>query len=178
MTIIRPRVARLASVLLPLLLAGCVVLPVPPAERRDGREVPVPRPSRAEAPGVEAEVLRLMNAGRRRAGLAELVLDPVLGEVARRHSRDMRDRDFFDHADPAGRTMRERLRAAGVPYREAAENVAHVYDVPDPAAYMHRILMESPPHRRNLLHPRVTRVGIGVARRGTAYWLTEVFVRP
>ena len=178
------RVTAFAAVLAALLataLAGCAVAPPPPPERRGAggeRSVSVPHPSRAEAAAIEAEVLRLVNLSRRRAGVGELALDAGLSEVARRHSRNMRDRDFFGHRDPAGREVGERLAAAGFEYRVAAENVAHVYQVPDPAAYLHRILMDSRGHRRNVLLPQARRAGVGVARSGTAYWLTEVFVAP
>jgi uncharacterized protein YkwD len=168
-----------ALLLLPPALGACVVVPSSPEPAREERRgAAVPGPSRAEAPGIEAEVFRLVNQTRRRAGLRELEHDPRLSEVARRHSRNMRDRDFFDHVDPAGRDLGDGLAAAGVGYRLAAENLGHVYNVPDPAAYLHRILMDSPRHRRNLLLPDARRAGIGVARAGTSYWLTEVLVGP
>lgn len=41
---------------------------------------------------------------------------------------------------------------------------------------IHRILMESPSHRANILNPRFTHVGIGVTQRtGHMYWVVQVF---
>src|SRR5215213_6461871 len=80
--------------------------PAPPAE-------PEPEPVEADPPsppvaaaitvaGPEAEVLALVNQERAAAGCGALAADDALAAVARGHSADMRDRDFFDHTNPDG----------------------------------------------------------------------------
>ena len=41
---------------------------------------------------------------------------------------------------------------------------------------VHRALMDSRPHRRNILSGAFTRVGVGVVRSGGRVWVTEIFL--
>ena len=104
-------------------------------------------------PSAEGQVLALINAQRAAAGCGALVADRALAAVARAHSADMRDRDFFSHTNPDGLDPFERAAAAGLYAR--AENIA--YGQPDPAAVM-AAWMNSAGHRANILdcepHPR------------------------
>lgn len=128
--------------------------------------------------GVADAVLELVNRERRRAGVGELAPDPQLSRIAREHSEEMRDAGFFDHVTPDGEGLVERMREGGITFRRVAENVAQVEGYREPAAALHRTLMRSAAHRRNVLDDRFTRVGIGVAREGERWWLTQVFLRP
>ena len=132
----------------------------------------------AAVAAVEERLLELVNGERRRAEVGELAAHGELARVARRHSRHMRDAGFFGHEAPDGTGLVERVRRAGVEYRLVAENVARVEGYPEPARALHRTLMDSRRHRKNLLNGRFTRVGIGVARQGDRWWLTQVFLRP
>ncbi len=38
--------------------------------------------------------------------------------------------------------------------------------------------MQSPGHRKNILHPDFTQTGVGVCRDGSTYYFTQVFLRP
>lgn len=126
---------------------------------------------------VEASSFARINQARRDDGKSPLLLDPVLTEIARAHSRRMRDEGFFSHEDPSGAGLVDRLRAAGVSFSLAGENLAHVDGASDPAAVAHDLLMNNPAHRGNILDPRYTEVGIGVAQSGGTYWMTQVFLR-
>lgn len=126
---------------------------------------------------VEALSLELVNEARRDAGLGLLLGDAAIAEVARRHSEAMRDRGFFAHDDPEGMTFADRLHAAGIGFREAGENLAQVTDAPNPAAFAHDRLIQNPEHRANILNGNFDAGGVGVARRGSSYWITQVFVR-
>jgi uncharacterized protein YkwD len=130
-------------------------------------------------PSVEFDSFGHLNSARETNAI-----DPLLGlreaasTVARRHSENMRDAGFFDHVDPQGRTVAQRLQQAGVPFRAAAENLARVSDAANPAAFAHQQLMASPSHRPNILNSRFQLVGVGVARQGDSYWITQVFIDP
>jgi uncharacterized protein YkwD len=144
-----------------------------------GTETDAPAPSRtaaatsagARAPGVEAQVIALVNAVRLDAGCAPLVHDEGLAEVARAHSADMRDRDFFDHENLAGLDPFERAEAAGLT-NARAENIA--YGQPDPAAVMDD-WMESRGHRANILDCELRTLGVGVAEGPGGPWWTQLF---
>jgi uncharacterized protein YkwD len=144
-----------------------------------GTETDTPAPSRtaaassagARARGVEAQVVALVNAVRLDAGCAPLVHDEGLAEVARAHSADMRDRDFFDHENLAGLDPFERAEAAGLT-NARAENIA--YGQPDPAAVMDD-WMESRGHRANILDCELRTLGVGVAEGPGGPWWTQLF---
>jgi uncharacterized protein YkwD len=98
--------------------------------------------------------------------------------VARGYSAQMRDEDFFGHQDGQGRDLAARLGDAGIPFAAAAENLATVTDVADPAGWVHEQLMASAEHRENILHQGYRLGGVGVAQQGARYWLTQIFVKP
>ena len=148
-----------------------------------------PEPSSAQARAVsgtvassraaENELMDLVNATRRRHGLAELQPDPELAEAARAHSLDMRDSGFFGHVSPTRGDLDDRLESAGYRYRTARENLSRDTSVES----AHRSLLASPSHRANLLSPDETRIGIGVvpevsARERPAFYITEIFAAP
>ena len=117
-----------------------------------------PRPR----PELEARMLELVNRERVAAGLSPLEHDPEMLEVARRHSVDMFGRGYFSHNTPEGRSPFDRMRAGGVPFRTAGENLA----LAPTLTIAHTGLMNSPGHRANILRPEFGRVGIGVMDGG------------
>lgn len=128
---------------------------------------------------LEADLFFRINSARADHGIATLELDPAVSNVARGHSRAMRDQLFFGHVEPDGSTPDERLRRAGVPFSLVGENVVQVDDrVGDPCAEAHRQFMLSPPHRQNVLGDEWLVAGVGVARGNGVYYFTELFVRP
>lgn len=129
------------------------------------------------AESVEAGSAALINGARGGDGLRQLWFDPVLSEVAREHSRRMRDEGFVSHFDSGGGAVDGRLRAYGVHFTMAGENIATLGDTSDPAGDAHRGFMGSAPHRANILEPAYTSVGVGVATNGDRYWVTQIFIR-
>lgn len=125
---------------------------------------------------VEASSAALINGERGEAGLGQLWFDPVLSEVARQYSREMRDQGFVSHYDEHGVAVDGRLRNAGVRFVKAGENIAAV-ETADPAGDAHRGFMASAPHRANILAGDYTSVGVGVASVGDKFWITEIFIR-
>lgn len=106
----------------------------------------------------EVEMRRLVNRERRAHGLAPLEHDPDLVPVARTHARDMWRRGYFSHINPDGEDPFDRIRQGRVRFRVAGENLA----LARTTGLAHRGLMDSPTHRRNILHPAFSRIGIGV----------------
>lgn len=133
-----------------------------------------PRPATPPASGVateEARMRALLNGARAEAGLPALISDPRMVAVARAHSADMAARGYFDHTNPDGQSPFDRMRAAGISFGRAGENIA-LYPSTDGA---HAGLMESPGHRANILGDRYGRVGVGVHAAGGRLYFTQLF---
>jgi uncharacterized protein YkwD len=123
----------------------------------------------------EEAVLALLQRARREAGLPPLAPAAELRRAARRHSDEMLRRGFFGHRSPARGGLARRLADEQLPYVQASENLV-LSTSPQRA---HDALLASPAHRRNLLDPALTHVGIGVAvspARGLLY-ITQCFTR-
>ena len=123
-------------------------------------------------PDLELQMLELVNAERRAAGLKPVRPDPDLTEVARAHSGDMFSRGYFSHYTPEGTDLSDRLQKARVGYLSAGENLALA-----PTLYTaHNGLMHSPGHRANILRPQFGRLGIGILDGGThGLMVTQAF---
>lgn len=123
-------------------------------------------PAAPTANAYEREVVRLVNAERAKVGLAPLTEDAALTRTARMKSRDMRDNRYFDHNSPTYGTPFQLLRAQGVAYRTAGENIAMGYATPEAVV---RAWMNSSGHRANILNASYTRIGVGYVADGS-YW--------
>jgi uncharacterized protein YkwD len=82
--------------------------------------------------------------------------------VARAHSKDMFAKGFFAHVNVEGKDPFDRMRAGGVKFRTAGENLALARTLQQ----AHNGLMNSPGHRANILQPRFGRLGIGILDGG------------
>lgn len=133
--------------------------------------------SAASVAEVEFRSYTLVNDSRREQQVQpELDLEALLSAIARAHSEGMRDQGFYAHRDPQGRTVSARLREAGVNFSQAGENIALVDQAIDPAGLAHSDLMASDGHRANILDDGFQVIGVGVARAGDTYWITQVFI--
>ena len=119
----------------------------------------------------EQEVIRLVNAERAKYGLAALTEDWELSRVARYKSQDMHDNRYFAHSSPTYGTPFQMIRAFGLSYRTAGENIAMGYATP---AAVVAGWMNSEGHRANILNSAYTRIGVGYVADGR-YW-TQQFI--
>ena len=71
-------------------------------------------------------------------------------------------RGYFSHVNPEGKTPSDRIRADGVRFITAGENLALARTLP----LAHTGLMNSEGHRANILSKRYGRVGIGIVDGG------------
>jgi len=145
---------------------------------------PRPAPKPAPAPGGayprdevrpddEALLLRLVNEEREKAGLRPLVLDPALVRVARTKCWDMIANNYFSHTSPTFGTVFDMYRANGIPFVTGGENIA----IAGSAYVVHARLMHSSGHRRNILHPDFTHIGIGVLNaRPSGVMVAQAFI--
>lgn len=130
----------------------------------------------------ENAALTMINSSRARFGVGDLAMDGALRNVARAHSKDMGDRNYFAHNTPEGKSPFDRMRSAGIRFGWAAENLgsARGYGSNSEAVGKnHEAMMaEVPPndgHRRNILDSRSKKVGIGVYRTpdGRTYYTCD-----
>lgn len=144
---------------------------------------PAPSPSMAvsvRVTAVEQRFVDLANAERRDRGLEELVLNPLLVQVARGHSREMFEKSYFDHASPTRgleTPMKRYLRGLGYTPKWAylGENLFYCTVVDSDRG--HRCLMESPTHRDNIVNARFEQVGVGAYTSPDGrFWVTELFL--
>ena len=129
---------------------------------------------------VSRHVFRETNKVRRERDLPPLRRDPTLAEVACVHSADMFLRAFFEHINPDGEDPHDRVARM---HRRLVGGVSeNLYGQDrfrnEPAALADQMVeqwMGSPPHRKNILSPPSTHLGVCVLQRGTELRATQVF---
>lgn len=133
---------------------------------------PVPDESEIRtAEAAERLMFRLVNEDRRRFGLPALQWSDAIARIARGHSADMRDNGFFAHVSPTRGALRDRFEAARFAAYSMGENISRNDLVFDAEAG----LMQSLGHRANILNPKFTHLGIGVAIGTDAYGHRTLF---
>ncbi len=110
----------------------------------------------------EAAMLKLINHERTSRGIAPLAANPTAQTVARAYSKRMLAEGYFSHIDPDGHNPFDRMRAGGVTFGAAGENLA----LAPTLDLAHQGLMNSPGHRANILNPTYRTVGIGIMNAG------------
>jgi hypothetical protein len=118
------------------------------------------------ARGSEQALLQSANRERESRGLAPLKWSDSLADAARQHAQLLAQENTLSHQFPGELGLAERTKRAGARFSSVAENIAE-----GPSAeVIHRLWMNSPPHRANLLDPRLDSVGIAVTdRNGTLF---------
>jgi uncharacterized protein YkwD len=132
----------------------------------------------------KGQMLGLINAERAQAGAGTLHVDATLNAIAQARSQDMIARHYFSHHIPGGGMVFDILDRDHVPYEMAGENIAlnnyiDFYPMAQAVRQTNTDLMNSPDHRANLLEPKYTELGLGMAFEKSSGKLivTEVFVQ-
>lgn len=145
-----------------------------PTPSRPATKVPA-RPSApaavSEQAAAEAQVLKLVNDERAKAGCSPVAANSALRELAEDFSEAMATQGFFDHTDPGGATPWDRAEAAGIG-NLGGENIAR--GQADAQAVMDA-WMESPGHRANILNCEFQTLGVGVHFGSGGPWWTQNF---
>ena len=119
----------------------------------------------------EREVVRLVNEVRIKNGLKPLTENWELSRVARYKSQDMVDNRYFSHTSPTYGTPFQMIKAFGLTYRTAGENIAYGQRTPQAVV---NAWMNSSGHRANILNAAYTQIGVGYVSSGH-YW-TQMFI--
>ncbi|MDI2586413.1 MULTISPECIES: SafA/ExsA family spore coat assembly protein [unclassified Psychrobacillus] len=134
-----------------------------------GQKINVPTKEQAS---VEQEVIKLINIERANAGLPALKDDWELARVAEAKSQDMHDKNYFDHTSPTYGSPFDMMKAYGVTYKAAGENIAKGQQS---ASDVVKAWMNSEGHRANILNKNFTHIGVGYVKDGN-YW-TQMFIQ-
>jgi uncharacterized protein YkwD len=134
---------------------------------------PKKSPMSADVREGEQLMFDLINKARAEAHLPALAYDERLSETAREHSEDMFENKYFAHDSPTVGSLAERMAKAGIKAKKFCENIADNQDL----LTAHQELMDSPGHRKDILDPDLTRVGVGIIRAENGQLLvTEDFM--
>jgi uncharacterized protein YkwD len=149
----------------------------------------VARPRAAPAPPAGTEItsdcgiahlretmLQQVNAARaaaRSCGAKQMKAAPplawnkALSEAAERHSVDMAVRDYFDHVNPEGKRVGQRVSAQGYKWKMVGENLA------GGDGSVPRVLagwLKSPDHCANVMNPAYAEIGVACVRQPSSRW--------
>ncbi|MFH7820379.1 CAP domain-containing protein [Neobacillus thermocopriae] len=146
---------------------------------------PVQQPVKAEKPATpqqpaskqttnslsayEQKVVDLTNQERAKQGLPALKVDEQLSKMAREKSRDMSAKNYFSHTSPTYGSPFDMMKQYGISYRSAGENIAMGQRTPEEVV---KAWMNSEGHRKNILNPNFTHIGVGHVSQGN-YWTQE-----
>ena len=151
---------------------------LPETENNQKPETQTPSPEQngsvqVPADEFELKVLELVNVERAKHGLSALTWDSSLAKVAEAHSLDMANNNFFSHTNLKGQSPFDRIKAFGISYSYAAENIAAGQKTPESVM---NSWMNSEGHRKNILNANLKRLGVGYVKGGSygTYW-TQVF---
>ena len=121
---------------------------------------------------IEEKVVALTNAERAKNGLSALQIDRPLMAAAREKSQDMKDKNYFSHTSPTFGSPFDRLKALGIAYKSAGENIAKGQKSPEEVV---QAWMNSEGHRANILNKDFTHIGVGYVQDGNIW--TQQFIK-
>lgn len=132
-------------------------------------------PAAAEAQGArdtegEAEMLARINALRLEASLEPLVRHAALDEAALVHSMDMAEHAMVAHVSPRTGDPAARVADAGARASRIAQNIALRRSTAEALIS----ILESAPHRQQLLTPELTHVGLAAVQGARGMYVTQV----
>lgn len=122
-------------------------------------------------PAAETAIFNLVNNERKSRGLSTLRVHIRIRRVARAHSQDMYQKGYFAHRNRDGMDPFDRMADGGVVFTFAGENLAMAPTID----LVHQGLMNSPGHKKNILSPDFTDLGIGVYQGSYGLMVTQNF---
>lgn len=124
---------------------------------------------------IEEELLNSLNRERTSRGLKALISHPLLLSASLAHCRKMADENTLSHDFPNYKTLSQRLGDLHIPFLACGENVAFSQSIIGDR--IHQGFMNSEGHRRNILNPDFTHIGLRAVRTGDDFYVTQTFAR-
>ena len=146
--------------------------------RHTSAESPVNKSNAKTSYSLERRAFELINRQRETSGLSPLSWCNDAARIARLHSENMANYNFFSHAGLDGLMVNDRADLLGIrKWQAIGENIAYNQGFENPVEFAVERWMQSPKHRDNLLNARWKESGIGVAVTDDGkYYFTEVFL--
>lgn len=129
-------------------------------------------PATSEIDVIEQQVVELTNKERAKYSLPALATDKPLMAAAREKSKDMQVNNYFSHTSPTYGSPFDRMKALGISYKTAGENIAKGQTS---AAQVVEAWMNSEGHRANILNKDFTHIGVGYVKQGHVW--TQQFIK-
>ncbi|WP_084246912.1 CAP domain-containing protein [Rummeliibacillus stabekisii] len=120
----------------------------------------------------EKQVITLTNAERAKEGLPALQADTKLMGSAKAKSKDMADKNYFDHTSPTYGSPFDQMKSLGITYKSAGENIAKGQKTPEEVV---KAWMNSEGHRANIMNKNYTHIGVGYDEKGNVW--TQQFIQ-
>jgi uncharacterized protein YkwD len=130
--------------------------------------------------GIQAEIMQRVNALRAAGAVCgsttysaatALTWNTKLLQSAKGHSADMAQNNYFSHTSLDGRTLSQRVLAAGYSYMAVGENIAAGQTTVESVM---TAWINSPGHCQNLMNPTFRDIGVACIRNDAAtyrlYW--------
>ncbi|SPT92496.1 YkwD protein [Bacillus subtilis] len=83
----------------------------------------------------------------------------------------MKDKNYFDHQSPTYGSPFDMMKSFGISYKTAGENIAKGQKTPEEVV---KAWMNSEGHRKNILNPNFTHIGVGYVESGSIW--TQQFI--
>src|SRR5438477_13169896 len=122
----------------------------------------------------ERQLFEALNRERATQNLGALQWDDALFKAARQHALRMANLNMLEHQLPSESDLEGRLAEAGARFSAIAENIAVGASPP----IIHGGWMDSPGHRKNILDPRLTSVGIAAVHGPGGLFAVQDFSQP
>lgn len=123
------------------------------------------------------EVLKLVNKERTAAGLKSLTLDNSVCKAAQKRAVEISTKNNFSHTRPDGRSCETVLDDMKISYSHWGENLAVGQTTPKEVV---DAWMNSEGHRKNILNPNFTKIGIGYYYNSSTqykYHWSQMFIK-
>jgi uncharacterized protein YkwD len=129
--------------------------------------------------GMERNAFDLINKQRVEAGLDSLKWSDKVAELARLHSNNMAEYNFFSHKGLDGMMVDDRAAQLKMgAWNAIGENIAFMKGFPNPVETAVDRWLKSPSHKHNLLDPAWAETAVGLAATPDGkYYFTQVFIR-
>jgi len=110
---------------------------------------------------ISSQIIELINKERIAVGVDILSEDKFLSASAMAKAENMISADYFAHEGPGGKMPWDWISQREYPYIYVGENLGMNFSSADS---VHRALMDSPSHKKNILNGRYNDIGIAVVR--------------
>jgi len=142
-----------------------------PAHTATLTQAPAHSPTTIPINDFAARVAALVDMEREKVGLQPLIADDALMAAAQYKCRDMNDNDYYAHDSPTYGDPVQLMDMFNVAWRAFGENIAAGHNSPEEVV---EAWMNSEGHRKNILNPDYSRIGIGYLQSGgthSTYWV-------